>query len=63
MENNKAIIVPLETRLKLTKDHSFQWKEIDVMNIIPHEEVVTSILFAITCTWPYIAFVVTSIYD
>jgi hypothetical protein len=37
MENNKVINVPLETGLKLTKDHSPQWKEeIDVMNTIYH---------------------------
>lgn len=56
MEKNKVVNVPLEIGLKLTKDHSAQWKEeIDVMNNIPHEEVVTSVLFAMTCTWPYIA--------
>jgi hypothetical protein len=64
IKNNKVVNVPLEIGLKLIKDHNPLWKEeIDVMNTIPHEEVVTSLLFAMTCTWPYIAFVVISIYD
>lgn len=65
MENKKPIHTLLEFGLKLTKNQNLQLKEkmISQTCTIPYKEIVRSLVFAMTCTWLDIAFVVTSIFQ
>jgi hypothetical protein len=62
MENKKPIHTPLEFGLKLIKDQNLQLKEeTDLMDV--YKEVVRGLIFAITCTWLDITFVLISIFQ